>query len=92
MYWLGTLAIVTVALLPYFVHVAIQRTFHPKDNHVIQEMKYQGYIDAADKSLWWLREQVKSKKTTHIGFTARVNAKIQRWKEKLQHKNQSATN
>ncbi|XP_058070915.1 probable phospholipid-transporting ATPase 5 [Magnolia sinica] len=86
-YWLATLVVVTVAILPYFVFIVFQRTLNPMDDHVIQEIKYCG-TDVTDSSMW-LREQKNSKKNTHIGITSRVDAKIRHWKEQLQNKKQA---
>lgn len=86
MYWLTTLVVVVVSLLPYLVHVAIQRLFYPMDDHLIQEIKY-CKKDVTD-SFMWSREQMNSKKNTHVGFSARVDAKIRYWKEQLHHKKQ----
>ncbi|KAM7500349.1 hypothetical protein LguiA_024763 [Lonicera macranthoides] len=59
-YWLTTLLVVIVGLLPYFIHIVIQRSFYPMDDHVIQEMKYRG-TDITDNPVW-MREQQNSKK------------------------------
>lgn len=83
-YWLVTLLVVAVALLPYFMHIVIQRSFYPMDDHVIQEMKY-CMTDVMDNPMW-LREQENSKKTTNVGFSARVDAKILHLKEQLHRK------
>ncbi|KAL1833903.1 hypothetical protein ACET3Z_003554 [Daucus carota] len=83
-YWTATLLIVVVALLPYFIHIVIQRSFYPMDDHVIQEMIY-CMTDVTDSPAW-LREQENSKKKTHIGFSARVDAKILHLKEQLHRK------
>lgn len=83
-YWLVTLLVVAVALLPYFMHIVIQRSFYPMDDHVIQEMKY-CMTDVMDNPMW-LREQENSKKATNVGFSARVDAKILHLKEQLHRK------
>lgn len=85
-YWLTTLVGVVVSLLPYFVYISIQRLFYPMDDHVIQEIKC-CKKDATD-SFMWSREQMNSKKNTHVGFSARVDAKLRHWKEQLYHKKQ----
>ncbi|CAI9783514.1 unnamed protein product [Fraxinus pennsylvanica] len=87
MYWIVTLLVVVVSLLPYFIHITIQRSFYPMDDHVIQEIK-QYRRDIRDSSSW-LREQEKSKKMTQIGFSARVDAKIVNLKEQMHQKRKS---
>lgn len=84
MFWLSILIIVIVALLPYFTHIAIQRLFYPMDDHVIQEMKYFG--DDENNSVMWMKEQMKSRKHTQVGFSARVDARVKYWKEQLNQK------
>ncbi|XP_077253385.1 putative phospholipid-transporting ATPase 5 [Tasmannia lanceolata] len=86
MYWLVTFLVVIVSLLPYFVHIVFQRQFYPMDDHVIQEIKH--YRKDVTDSTMWLREQKKSKKKSHIGFSGRVDAKIRYWKEQLRQKKQ----
>ncbi|RVW87875.1 putative phospholipid-transporting ATPase 7 [Vitis vinifera] len=83
-YWMVTLLVVVVSLLPYIIHLVIQRTFYPMDDHVIQEMKH-FRKDIMDNAMW-LREQNNSKTSTHVGFSARVEAKISRLKQQLHHK------
>ncbi|KAF6171849.1 hypothetical protein GIB67_007370 [Kingdonia uniflora] len=73
-YWLTTVLVVVISLFPYFLHIVVQRFFWPKDEHVLQEMKY-CKKDVTD-NIMWLREQNNSKKKTHVGFSARVDAKI----------------
>ncbi|KAG9439471.1 hypothetical protein H6P81_019636 [Aristolochia fimbriata] len=87
LYWLATFLVPIVALLPYFVHIVIQRSFYPMDDHVIQEIKH--YKKDVEDRLMWVREQNNSKKKTHIGFSARVEAKIRYWKKQLHHKQKS---
>lgn len=86
-YWLVTLLVVLVALLPYFIHIAIQRLFYPLDDHVIQEMKY-CRKDIGKNNLIWEREQNNSVMMTQIGFSARVDARIRIMKENLNQKGQ----
>ncbi|XP_062093631.1 probable phospholipid-transporting ATPase 4 [Humulus lupulus] len=86
LYWMVTLLAVVVSLLPYFFHIVIQRLFYPMDDHVLQEMKYCNK-DVAD-SVMWQREQENSKKSTQIGFSARVDARIRDFTNNLQHKKQ----
>ncbi|KAG8385149.1 hypothetical protein BUALT_Bualt03G0011700 [Buddleja alternifolia] len=87
MYWIATLLVVVVSLLPYYVHVVVQRSFFPMDDHIIQEMKCSG-TDVTDTPMW-LREQEKSKQLTQIGYSARVDAKIRHLKEQLHRKRKS---
>lgn len=86
-YWAATLLVVMVALLPYFVHVVLQRSFFPMDDHIIQEMKYSG-TDVSDNPMW-LREQEKSKQLTQVGYSARVDSKIRHLREQLHRKRKS---
>ncbi|XP_030549237.1 probable phospholipid-transporting ATPase 5 [Rhodamnia argentea] len=81
-FWIITLLVVVASLLPYFVYMALQRTFYPMDDHVIQEMKH-CKKDVFDKQMW-LREQRNSKRTTQVGFSARVDAKTHHLKEAMQ--------
>ncbi|XVF25350.1 hypothetical protein REPUB_Repub13aG0205600 [Reevesia pubescens] len=98
LYWMVTLLVVIVSLLPYFIHIVIQRSFYPMDDHIIQEMKYCfKKDDVGDNQMWlreqrnsqrstnqmWLREQRNSQRSTHIGFSARVDAKVLSFKEQL---------
>ncbi|KAK9093590.1 hypothetical protein Syun_028501 [Stephania yunnanensis] len=71
-FWLVTLLVLVISLLPYFLHVAIQSLFIPMDNHV----------NITD-NLIWLREQHHSRKKIHIGFSARVDAKIRQVKARF---------
>ncbi|KAL7089629.1 hypothetical protein ACP275_13G196000 [Erythranthe tilingii] len=86
-YWIGTLLVVAVAVLPYVVHIVIQRTFFPMDDHIIQEMEYSG-TDVKDNPMW-VREQEKSKQLTQVGYSARVDSKIRHLKEQLHRKRKS---
>lgn len=83
-YWMVTLLAVVVSLLPYFIHIVIQRLFYLMDDHVIQEIKY-CKKDVVDNRMWQ-REQDNSKKSIQIGFSARVDARIRYLKNNLQHK------
>eukprot|EP01018_Ginkgo_biloba_P004009 Gb_36858 [translate_table: standard] len=87
MYWLVTVLVVLASVLPYFTHSVFQRAFNPMDHHVIQEIKYLKK-DVEDVSMW-SRERAKAKQKTKIGFSARVDAKIRHFKERL-HKKRSA--
>ncbi|KAI3728061.1 hypothetical protein L6452_16689 [Arctium lappa] len=84
MYWIVVLFVVVISLLPYFIYMVIQRSFYPMDDHVIQEMKYGRKIVVDDET--WLREKQSSRKATHIGFSARVDAKILHLKDQLHKK------
>ncbi|KAK6150195.1 hypothetical protein DH2020_017720 [Rehmannia glutinosa] len=86
-YWIATLLVVVVSLFPHFLHVVIQRSFFPMDDHIIQEMKYSG--TDVDDTPTWLREQEKSKQLTQVGYSARVDAKIRHLKEQLHRKRKS---
>ncbi|KAK9052922.1 hypothetical protein SSX86_029552 [Deinandra increscens subsp. villosa] len=84
MYWMVVLLVVVISLLPYFIYMVIQRSFYPMDDHVIQEMKYGRKVVVDDET--WLREKQSSRKATHIGFSARVDAKILYLKDQLHKK------
>ncbi|KVH95088.1 HAD-like domain-containing protein [Cynara cardunculus var. scolymus] len=83
-YWIVVLLVVVISLLSYFIYMVIQRSFYPMDDHVIQEMKYRGKTVVDDEM--WLREKQSSRKATHIGFSARVDAKILHLKDQLHKK------
>lgn len=76
LYWMITVLVVVVSLLPYFIHIVIQRSYFSMDDHIIQEMEqcYKKY-DVRDNKMW-VREQRNSQRSTRIGFSARVDAKI----------------
>lgn len=84
MYWMIVLLVVVISLLPYFIYMVIQRSFYPMDDHVIREMKYGRKVVIDEET--WLREKQSSRKTTHIGFSARVDAKILYLKDQLHKK------
>ncbi|KAH6800420.1 ATPase E1-E2 type family protein / haloacid dehalogenase-like hydrolase family protein [Perilla frutescens var. hirtella] len=86
-YWTTTLVVVIASLLPYFIHIVVQRSFFPMDDHIIQEMEL-SRTDGVDSPMW-LREQEKSKQLTQVGYSARVDAKIRHLKEQLQKKRKS---
>lgn len=86
LYWLITLLVVFVSLLPYFIHIVIQRSFYPMDDHIIQEIKYcLKKNDATDNEMWF-REQRKSQRSTHVGFSARVDARVLSFQEQVASK------
>ncbi|KAK3432482.1 hypothetical protein EUGRSUZ_E04360 [Eucalyptus grandis] len=89
-FWIITLLVVVASLLPYFIYMVLQRTFYPLDDHVIQEMKH-CKKDIFDKPMW-LREQQNSKRTTQVGFSARVDVKIHHLKEAIQQRRESIYN
>ncbi|WMV15425.1 hypothetical protein MTR67_008810 [Solanum verrucosum] len=80
-FWIVTLLAVVASLLPYFIHIVIQRSFLPMDDHLIQEMEH-FRMDIIDGPMW-LKEQQKSKEKTKVGFSARVDTKIRQLKEQL---------
>ncbi|KAK4491523.1 hypothetical protein RD792_002274 [Penstemon davidsonii] len=87
MYWIVTLFVVVVSLLPYYMHIVVQRSFFPMDDHIIQEMKSSG-TDVSNTPMW-LREQEKSKQLAQVGYSARVDAKIRHLKDQLHRKRKS---
>ncbi|PKU73362.1 probable phospholipid-transporting ATPase 4 isoform X1 [Dendrobium catenatum] len=89
MYWIISLLIAAACNIPYLAHISYQRTFHPMDHQVIQEIKYYRK-DVEDQSMW-NRERSKARQETKIGFTARVDATIRQLKGKLQKKMSNIT-
>ncbi|XP_039061628.1 probable phospholipid-transporting ATPase 4 [Hibiscus syriacus] len=86
LYWTITMLVGVVSLLPYFVHITIQRSFYPMDDHIIQEMeKCLKKYDARDNEMWE-REQRNSQRSTNIGFSARVEAKVLSFSQQMQQK------
>lgn len=86
-YWLTTLLVVIVSLIPYVTYVAVQRQLKPMDDDIIQEIKLTR-TDVTD-SVMWSREQERSKQVTQVGYTARVDAKIRHLKDQLHRKRKS---
>ncbi|KAF5475521.1 hypothetical protein F2P56_007321 [Juglans regia] len=86
-YWMITLIVTVVSLLPYFMHIVIQRLFYPLDDHILQEMKYCKKESINNQA--WQREQSNSRKSTLIGLSARVDARIQYLKEHLHQRTKS---
>ncbi|XP_071694162.1 probable phospholipid-transporting ATPase 4 [Rutidosis leptorrhynchoides] len=84
MYWIVVLLVVVISLLPYFIYMVIQRTLYPMDDHIIQEMEYEMEVVLDNET--WLKEKQSSRKATHIGFSARVDAKILYLKDQLHKK------
>ncbi|KAM7251337.1 hypothetical protein ACFE04_023220 [Oxalis oulophora] len=81
-YWLVTMLVVIVSILPYFIHIAIQNSFYPMDDHVIQEMKR--YKKDVRENDVWLREQRNSQRSIQYGLSARVDARVRSFKEQMQ--------
>ncbi|KAG6696485.1 hypothetical protein I3842_09G150800 [Carya illinoinensis] len=86
-YWMITLIVTVASLLPYFMHIVIQRLFYPLDDHILQEMKY--CKKESINNQVWQREQSNSRKSTLIGLSARVDARIQYLKEHLHQRKKS---
>ncbi|KAK8992562.1 hypothetical protein V6N11_048639 [Hibiscus sabdariffa] len=86
LYWMITVLVVVVSLLPYFVHIVIQRSFYPMDDHIIQEMEKCLKKDDMRDNQMWLREQRNSQMSTHVGFSARVEAKVVSFSQQMQQK------
>ncbi|CAN4089112.1 unnamed protein product [Withania somnifera] len=76
----GSVAVWYLSLFLY----AFQRAFHPRDHHIIQEIKY--FKKDVEDERMWKRQQTKARQKTKIGFTARVDAKIRNLKGRLQKK------
>ncbi|XP_038897837.1 probable phospholipid-transporting ATPase 4 [Benincasa hispida] len=86
-YWIATILVTITCNLPYLAHISFQRSFHPMDHHIIQEIKY--YRKDVEDTHMWTRERSKARQKTKIGFTARVEAKIRQLKGRLQKKHSS---
>lgn len=86
LYWILTLLVVLVSLLPYFIHTVVQRSFYPMDDQLIQEISHYCGKHHIIENPMWVREQENSQKKTQVGFTARVEAKIRSIKGHLQQK------
>ncbi|KAK8939156.1 putative phospholipid-transporting ATPase 4 [Platanthera zijinensis] len=84
LYWIITLLVTAACNLPYLAHISYQRTFHPMDHHVIQEIKY--YRKDVEDQHMWKRERSRARQETKIGFTARVDATIRQLRCKLHKK------
>ncbi|KAG0463938.1 hypothetical protein HPP92_020007 [Vanilla planifolia] len=83
-YWVVTLLVATACNAPYLAHISYQRTFHPMDHHVIQEIKH--YKKDVEDEIMWKRERSRARQETKIGFTVRVDAMIRQLKGRLQKK------
>ncbi|KAJ8643386.1 hypothetical protein MRB53_005134 [Persea americana] len=88
MYWIVTLLVTIICIIPYLTHISFQRSFNPLDHHIIQEIKY--YKKDVEDHHMWTRESSKARQETKIGFTVRVEAKIRQLRGKL-HKRYSNT-
>ncbi|RZC49676.1 hypothetical protein C5167_018094 [Papaver somniferum] len=86
-YWSVTFLVTIACNLPYLVHIAFQRSLHPMDHHIIQEIKY--YKKDEEDQHMWRRERSKARQETKIGFTARVDAKIRHLRGRLHKKHSS---
>ncbi|KAK1280654.1 putative phospholipid-transporting ATPase 4 [Acorus gramineus] len=86
-YWMITFVTLVVSLLPYFIYGVVQRLFWPMDDQVIREMKH--CRKDVTEAFMWAAEQKNSVRTTDIGFSARVEAKMRYWKEHLRQKRAS---
>uniref|UniRef100_A0A5B6ZSR3 Phospholipid-transporting ATPase n=1 Tax=Davidia involucrata TaxID=16924 RepID=A0A5B6ZSR3_DAVIN len=86
-YWSTTLLVTIACNLPYLVHISFQRSFHPMDHHIIQEIKF--YKKDVEDRHMWTRERSKARQKTKIGFTARVDAKIRQLRGRMQRKHSS---
>ncbi|GLJ44204.1 hypothetical protein SUGI_0922860 [Cryptomeria japonica] len=80
-YWLTTIIVVIISVFPYYIHTVFQRAYNPMDHQIIQEIKYLKK-DVSD-DLMWSTECEKAKQKTKIGFSARVDARIRHFKERL---------
>lgn len=80
-YWSATLIVVIVSVFPYYIYSVFQRAYNPMDHQIIQEIKYLKK-DVSD-DLMWSKESEKAKQKTKIGFSARVDARIRYFKERL---------
>lgn len=83
-YWTITFLVTVVCNLPFIMYTAYTRCFQPMDHHIIQEIKY--YKKDIEDQRMWRREKSKARQKTKIGIQARVDAKIRKYKEKLQRK------
>ncbi|GFY97169.1 ATPase E1-E2 type family protein [Actinidia rufa] len=83
-YWITTLLVTIACNLPYLAHLSFQRSFHPMDHHIIQEIKY--YKKDVEDRHMWTRERSKARQQTKIGFTASVDATIRQLRGRLTKK------
>ncbi|GAB2250107.1 hypothetical protein Droror1_Dr00013466 [Drosera rotundifolia] len=83
-YWATTLLVTVACTFPYFALISFQRSFHPLDHHIIQEIKY--YKKDVEDEFMWSRERSKARQRTKIGFTAGVEATMRQLRARLQKK------
>lgn len=77
-YWFITLVVVIFTLVPYFTYTAFERRFFPSYHSLIQWARHEGtYKNPALQNI--------SVRRNHVGFTARVEAGIQHFKNKIHH-------
>ncbi|XP_044489526.1 putative phospholipid-transporting ATPase 9 [Mangifera indica] len=68
-YWLVTLFVVTVSLIPYFIYVAVQTRFFPMYHEMIEWIRNDGKTN--DPQYCEMVRQ-RSLRPTTVGFTARI--------------------
>ncbi|XP_047317013.1 probable phospholipid-transporting ATPase 4 [Impatiens glandulifera] len=83
-FWVATILVTILCNLPYLTHLSFQRSFRPMDHHVIQEIKY--YKKDIEDRTMWNRERSKARQETKIGLSARVDARMRQFKDKLTKK------
>ncbi|XP_042499753.1 putative phospholipid-transporting ATPase 9 [Macadamia integrifolia] len=84
-FWLITLFVVISSLIPYFTYSAIQKRFFPMYHDMIQLIRLYGQSEDPEYS--HMVRQI-SIQPTKVGFTARVEAKSRRLRQKLHHRTQ----
>lgn len=78
MYWFITLVVVISTLVPYFTYTAFERRFFPLYHSLIQWARHEGnYEDPVLNKIPVHR--------IHVGFTARVEAGVEHFKNKIRH-------
>ncbi|OVA10185.1 Cation-transporting P-type ATPase [Macleaya cordata] len=82
-YWLVTLFVAISTLIPYFLYSAIQMRFFPMYHQMIQWLRLEGQTD--DPEYCQMVRQ-RSLRPITVGFTARLEAKSNRLKDKRHHK------
>lgn len=82
-YWLVTLFVVTVCLIPYFSYVAVQTRFFPMYHEMIQWIRNEGKTN--DPEYCEMVRQ-RSLRPTTVGFTARVAARTSRTRDRNRKK------
>lgn len=81
-YWAVTLFVVISALIPYFSYSAIQMRFFPMSHEMIQWIRYEGRSNDPE---YCNMVRQRSIRPTTVGFTARVAARSNRLKNKMQN-------